>query len=104
MKTLSLLIKNEPAVTSGALRFAKASHDTNTPVYCVFFYGKGVLHAKDGEKQFWSAWARDTGARLVLCGASAETYGLLADDNFSVAGLGELIVAGLTSDKVVSFG
>jgi sulfur relay (sulfurtransferase) complex TusBCD TusD component (DsrE family) len=29
---------------------------------------------------------------------------LTADDDFSVEGLGELIEAGLTSDKVVSFG
>ena len=104
MNRLSLLIKNAPADTSAAIRFAKASNDTGVRVYCVFFYGKGVLHAKGGEKQFWSAWAREVGARLILCSASAEIYGLKADDNFSVEGLGELFMAGLTNDKVVSFG
>lgn len=104
MTTLSLLIKNEPAVTVAALRFAKASSDTDAHVHCVFFYGKGVLHAAGQEKQFWSHWSRAVGARLVLCSASAETFGLTADDDFSVEGLGELIEAGLSSGKVVSFG
>jgi len=104
MTTLSLLIKNEPTVTSAALRFAKASRDADARMHCVFFYGKGVLHATGQEKQFWSDWSHAVGARLVLCSASAETFGLTADADFSVEGLGELIEAGLTSDKVVSFG
>jgi len=104
LTTLSLLIKNEPAVTAAALRFAKASSDTNAHMYCVFFYGRGVLHATGLEKQFWSEWSRSVGARLVLCSASAETFGLKADGDFSVEGLGALVEAGLTSSKVVSFG
>ena len=104
MTTLSLLIKNEPVVTSAALRFAKASSNTDVRMHCVFFYGKGVLHATGQEKQFWSDWSHAVGARLVLCSASAETFGLTADDNFAVEGLGDLIEAGLASDKVVSFG
>ena len=104
MTTLSLLIKNEPVVTAAALRFARASSDTDARMHCVFFYGKGVLHAKGPEKQFWSYWSRSVGARLVLCSASAESFGLTADDDFSVEGLGELIEAGLTSGKVLSFG
>ena len=104
MISLSLLIKNEPTVTSAALRFAKAISDSDARMYCVFFYGSGVLHATGPEKQFWSDWSRSVGARLVLCSASAETFGLTADDYFSVEGLGELIEAGLTSGKVVSFG
>ena len=104
MTTLSLLIKNEPVVTAAALRFARASSDTDARMHCVFFYGKGVLHAKGPEKQFWSDWSRSVGARLVLCSASAEAFGLTADDDFYVGGLGELIEAGLTSGKVLSFG
>ena len=104
MTTLSLLIKNEPAVTLAALRFAKASSNTDARMHCVFFYGKGVLHATGQEKQFWSNWSRAVGTRLVLCSASAESFGLAADDDFSVEGLGELIEAGLTSGKVVTFG
>ena len=104
MNTLSLLVKNEPAITRAALRFAKASSDTDAHMHCVFFFGKGVLHATGPEKQLWSDWSRSVGARLVLCSASAETFGLAADDDFSVEGLGELIEAGLTSGKVVSFG
>jgi len=104
MKTLSLLIKNEPALTSGAVRFARATAATTTRVDCVFFFGKGVLHATGDNKQFWSSWARSTGTRLVLCSASAETCGLLGDDDFSVEGLGELIATGLNSHRVVSFG
>ena len=104
MTTLSLLIKNEPVVTAAALRFARASSDTDARIHCVFFYGKGVLHAKGPEKQFWSDWSRSVGARLVLCSASAESFGLTADDDFSVEGLGELIEAGLISGKVLSFG
>jgi len=104
MSTLSLLIKNEPSVTSAAFRFANASSNTDTRMQCVFFYGRGVLHATGRQKQYWSDWARSVGARLVLCSASAETFGLTADEDFSVEGLGELLEAGLTSDKVVSFG
>ena len=104
MTTLSLLIKNEPVVTAAALRFARAISDTDARMHCVFFYGKGVLHAKGPEKQFWSDWSRSVGARLVLCSASAESFGLTADDDFSVEGLGELIEAGLASGKVLSFG
>jgi sulfur relay (sulfurtransferase) complex TusBCD TusD component (DsrE family) len=104
MTTLSLLVKNEPAITSAALRFAKACSNTDAGTRCVFFYGKGVLHATGREKQFWSEWSRTVGARLVLCSASAETFGLTADDDFSVEGLGELMEAGLLSGKVVSFG
>lgn len=104
MNTLSLLIKNEPSVTSAALRFARASNAIDARVHCVFFYGKGVLHAKGEGKQVWSSWAREAGARLVLCSASAEAFELAADGDFSVEGLGELINVGLNSHKVVSFG
>ena len=104
MKKLSLLVKNEPSITHAAMRFATASDEMSTPVACVFFFGKGVLHAKNQSKHFWSVWARRSGARLVLCSASAEVHGLKADDVFAVEGLGELIEAGLCSDKVVSFG
>ena len=62
MTTLSLLIKSEPAVTTAALRFAKASSYTDAHMHCVFFYGKGVLHATGPEKQFWSDWSRSVGA------------------------------------------
>lgn len=103
-RTLSLLIKNEPPLTAAALRFAKAIDSSNTRVECVFFFGKGVQHATEDSRHFWSAWARKVGAHLVLCSASVETFGVAADDNFSVEGLGELMAAGLTSDKVVSFG
>ena len=104
MTTLSLLIKNEPALTVAALRFAKAIDPSTTRVGCVFFFGKGVQHATGDNRHFWSSWSREIGSRLVLCSASAETYKLTADDDFSVGGLGELIEAGMTSDKVVSFG
>ena len=104
MTSLSLLIKNEPALTAAALRFAKAIDPGNTRVDCVFFFGKGVHHATGDNRHFWSSWSREIGARLVLCSASAETFGLAADDDFSVEGLGELIEAGLASGKVVSFG
>ena len=104
MTSLSLFIKNEPTVTTAALRFAKASSDTDARMHCVFFLGKGVLHATGQEKQFWAHWSRAVGARLVLCSASAETFGLIEDDDFSVEGLGELMAAGLLSSKVVSFG
>ncbi len=104
MISLSLLIKNEPTVTSAALRFATAISSTDARMHCVFFFGKGVLHATGPEKRFWSDWSRSVDARLVLCSASAETFGLTADDYFSVEGLGELMEVGLTSGKVVSFG
>ena len=104
MKKISLLVKNEPSLTRAAMRFATATDETSTAVECVFFFGKGVLHATNQSKSFWSSWARRSGTRLVLCSASAEAHGLKADDYFAVEGLGELIEAGLSSNKVVSFG
>ena len=102
-KTLSLLIKNEPALTAAALRFAKAIDPSNTRVDCVFSSEK-VFNMPLEITGTSVCWARVVGAHLILCSASAETFGLAPDHDFSVEGLGELFEAGLNSDKVVSFG
>lgn len=104
MAMISLLIKDDPAATHAALRFARAVALAGTQVDRVFFYGRGVLHARGASKQFWSSWSRKSGARLILCSASADAFEMKAGDAFCVEGLGELIEAGLNSHKVVSFG
>ena len=104
MSTLSLLVKDVPVNTPSALRFAKAAHAQGVVVEKVFFFGQGVLHALDEHAAAWRALKALAGVRLILCSASAEAFTLAPDDDFDVEGLGELIEAGLSSHKVVSFG
>jgi sulfur relay (sulfurtransferase) complex TusBCD TusD component (DsrE family) len=104
MSTLSLLVKDAPFITQPALRFAKAAHTQGVVVEKVFFFGRGVLHASDEHAAAWRALKALAGVRLILCSASAETFALAPDKDFEVEGLGELIEAGLSSHKVVSFG
>ncbi|MDG1032979.1 MAG: DsrE family protein, partial [Luminiphilus sp.] len=70
----------------------------------VFFFGQGALYALDEHAGAWRAFKALAGVRLILCSASAGTFALAPDNDFDVEGLGELIEAGLSSHKVVSFG
>jgi len=104
MSTISLLVKDAPFITQPALRFAKAAHAQGVVVEKVFFFGQGVLYALDEHAGAWRAFKALAGVRLILCSASAEALALAPDNDFDVEGLGELIEAGLSSHKVVSFG
>jgi sulfur relay (sulfurtransferase) complex TusBCD TusD component (DsrE family) len=104
MSTVSLLVKDAPFNTQSALRFAKAAHAQGIVVKKVFFFGQGVLYALDEHAGAWRAFKALAGVRLILCSASAEALALAPDNDFDVEGLGELIEAGLSSHKVVSFG
>jgi sulfur relay (sulfurtransferase) complex TusBCD TusD component (DsrE family) len=104
MSTVSLLVKDAPFNTQSALRFAKAAHAQGVVAEKVFFFGQGVLYALDEHAGAWRAFKALAGVRLILCSASAEALALAPDNDFDVEGLGELIEAGLSSHKVVSFG
>jgi hypothetical protein len=40
----------------------------------------------------------------MLCSASASKFNVQGDEDFTIAGLGELITSGLHGNRVVSFG
>jgi hypothetical protein len=40
----------------------------------------------------------------MLCSASADKFNVQGDEDFTLAGLGELITSGLHGNRVVSFG
>jgi len=96
-------------------------------IYRVFFYHDGVYNAnrlaappqdETNISARWSAFAGDNNIELVVCVASAIRRGVLdasessryerdADNiaqNFTISGLGQLIDAGIASDRLITFG
>lgn len=110
-----------------ALHFAKAVLEAGHQLYRVFFYHDGVYNGNAlmappqdeldlrGE---WSEFARQNQLELMVCIASSLRRGMLDATEatryekpahnlaaeFEVAGLGQLIDAGLNADRVVTFG
>jgi sulfur relay (sulfurtransferase) complex TusBCD TusD component (DsrE family) len=104
MKSIALLIKDRSAKTPAALRYAKALISADCAPLSVFFYGRGVYQAEEAIHKDWREIQRLCGASLILCSASAEKFGISADAEFEIAGLGELIANGLNGTRVISFG
>jgi tRNA 2-thiouridine synthesizing protein D len=96
-------------------------------IYRVFFYHDGVYNASRlaappqdevNISERWSAFAGDNDIELVVCVASAIRRGVLDDSesrryekdahnieqNFTISGLGQLIDAGIASDRMITFG
>ncbi len=109
-----------------ALRFAVAVIDAGHALHRVFFYSDGVYNGSKliippqdeiNVNEAWCAFSREHDTELVVCIASALRRGMLdqaeADryektvhnlaPEFVVAGLGQLIDAGLESDRLVTF-
>ena len=110
-----------------AYQFAKAALRKGHEIYRVFFYHDGVYNAtklteppqddRDVVKR-WSALAAEHQLDLVVCVAAAQRRGLMdaaeakrhgkdADNiapGFRISGLGQLIEAGIQSDRLVVFG
>lgn len=110
-----------------AYQFAKAALAAGHEVFRVFFYHDGVYNAtklavppqddRDIPK-LWSALSKENNLDLVVCIAAAQRRGMMdadeakrqgfSDDNliegFRISGLGQLIEAGIESDRLVVFG
>lgn len=113
--------------SDSAYRFTKAALDKGHEIFRVFFYNDGVNNATrfavppqdDRNLQvLWSELAEKHKLDLVVCIAAAQRRGILDADEakrqgkdgnniapgFRISGLGQLIEAGIQSDRLVMFG
>jgi len=104
MKPIALLIKADATDTPAALRYANALVNAGNPLVGVCFLGKGVSLAAQLSHRDCRDLKRRSGVRLALCSASASKFNVQGDEDFTIAGLGELITSGLHGNRVVSFG
>lgn len=99
-----------------AYQFCAAALRRGHTVKRVFFYNDGVNNAsrlteppQDDRNivQRWSKLAEEHGVDLVVCVAAALRRGI-KDDNlapgFRISGLGQLVEAGIQTDRLVVFG
>jgi tRNA 2-thiouridine synthesizing protein D len=110
-----------------AYQFTKAALEKGHEIYRVFFYHDGVNNGtrmtvppQDDRnlQQSWSELAEKYDLDMVVCVAAAQRRGVLDEseakrhgkdgDNiapgFKISGLGQLIDAGIHSDRLVTFG
>ena len=113
--------------SDSAYHFAQAVLERGHELHRVFFYHDGVYNGTNlavppqdevNIPARWSQFAKEKNVELVVCIASAIRRGLLdnteakrydkntanLDDNFVISGLGQLIEAGLSSDRLITFG
>jgi len=102
--------------SDSAYQFAKAALAKGHEIMRVFFYHDGVNNAnKLSEPQsddrnlvkLWSELAEEHNLDLVVCVAAALRRGIKDDilaPGFRISGLGQLIEAGIVSDRLVTFG
>jgi len=114
------------AATHSALRFGEALIDQGHRLETVFFYHDGVYNASrlaappQDEPHLVDAWVRlanDQGTELLVCVAAALRRGLLdereaqrhgkpafsVEPPFVLSGIGQLVEAGITHDRLVTF-
>ncbi len=127
---LSVLVNEGPyqhQSADSALMFTKAALEKGHEVFRVFFYHDGVnvgtrlaIPPQDDRNitEQWTALAQEHDLDLVICIAAAQRRGILDEneakrqgkdgDNiapgFRISGLGQLIEAGIQSDRLVIFG
>jgi len=127
---LSIQVNEGPyqhQASDSAFKFTKAAIDAGHDIFRVFFYHDGVNNGtryttppQDDRHVVnrWSELAEAHGLDLVLCVAAAQRRGLVdegeqerngKDGNniapgFRISGLGQLIEAGIQSDRLVVFG
>ncbi|WP_455218456.1 sulfurtransferase complex subunit TusD [Kaarinaea lacus] len=110
-----------------AYNFTKAALEKGHEIFRVFFYHDGVNNGtrlatppQDDRNivNRWSALAKEHNLDLVLCVAAAQRRGIADADEakrngkdadniaegFRISGLGQLIEAGIESDRLVTFG
>ena len=127
---ISLLVLASPYASQSAdsaWHYAQAAFEAGHELYRVFFYHEAVHHGSRlsvppqdeiDRVQRWAALAEASGAELVLCVASALRRGMLDETEaerfergahnmhpaFVIAGLGQLVDAGVHSDRLLTFG
>jgi tRNA 2-thiouridine synthesizing protein D len=110
-----------------AYQFTKAALEKGHEIYRVFFYHDGVnngtrltIPPQDDRHivNRWSELSEKHGLDLVVCVAAAQRRGLLDEGEasrngkdanniapgFRISGLGQLVEAGIQSDRLVVFG
>src|SRR5690606_1333624 len=113
--------------SDSAYRFAIALLAQGHELYRVFFYLDGVYHATSlaappqDETDIYARWqelARAHGIDIIVCIAAALRRGILNDEEaeryekssaniapgFTLGGLGQLLDAAVTSDRLITFG
>ena len=110
-----------------AYQFAKAALAAGHEIFRVFFYHDGVNNAtrlavppQDDRNigKLWQELAKEHNLDMVVCIAAAQRRGMMDADeakrqgldtdniaeSFRISGLGQLIEAGINSDRLVVFG
>jgi tRNA 2-thiouridine synthesizing protein D len=116
---IAILVKEGPythQASDSALQFARAALSKGHSVVRVFFYNDGVYNAnqliapQSDERNLsalWSELAASHSVDLVVCVAAANRRGIqtqILQKGFRIAGLGQLVEAGIKNDRVVVFG
>jgi tRNA 2-thiouridine synthesizing protein D len=127
---LSVLVNEGPyqhQSADSAIQFTKAALAKGHEIFRVFFYHDGVNNGtrfavppQDDRNitQEWTELAKQHGLDLVVCIAAAQRRGILDEneakrqgkdgnniaEGFRISGLGQLIEAGIQSDRLVIFG
>jgi tRNA 2-thiouridine synthesizing protein D len=127
---LSVLVNEGPyqhQSADSAIQFTKAALEKGHEIFRVFFYHDGVNNGtrfavppQDDRNitNEWSALAKEHDLDLVVCIAAAQRRGILDEneakrqgkdgdniaEGFRISGLGQLIEAGIQSDRLVIFG
>ena len=127
---LSVLVNEGPyqhQSADTAIQFTKAALEKGHEIFRVFFYHDGVNNGtryavppQDDRNitEQWTALAKEHDLDLVICIAAAQRRGILDEneakrqgkdghnmaDGFRISGLGQLIEAGIQSERMVIFG
>ena len=127
---LSILVNEGPyqhQAADSAIQFTRAALEKGHEIYRVFFYNDGVNNGtrfgvppQDDRNitEQWTELAKKHDLDLVVCIAAAQRRGILDEneakrqgkdgdniaDGFRISGLGQLIEAGIQSDRLVIFG
>ncbi len=127
---ISVLINEGPythQASDSAFHFVRAALARGHEIFRVFFYHDGVNNAtrlttppQDDRNivNRWSKLAQESELDLVVCVAAAQRRGIVDEGEakrngkdatnlapgFRISGLGQLIEAGIQSDRLVTFG
>lgn len=116
---------HEASVT--AINYVKAAVEAGHDIFRVFFYHDGVNNGTNfatppqddmNIQKTWSELAAAHDIDLVVCVAAAQRRGIVDEgemtrnkksgqnimDGFRISGLGQLIEAGIESDRLITFG
>ena len=113
----SILVSEGPythQASDSAYQFAKAVLAKGHEIFRIFFYHDGVNNAtrlttppQDDRNivSRWSKLAEEHKLDMVVCVAAAQRRGIVDEgEAFRISGLGQLVEAGIQSDRLVTFG